>query len=64
MRRSYYLIRRGEFWYYRLNRESGLVESDEITWHTTGCKSRKDAESFMEDLFFAGDLYLDTPARH
>ena len=28
MRRPYYLIRRGEYGYYRLNRESGLVESE------------------------------------
>ena len=54
MRRTYYLIRRGGFWYYRLNRESGLVKSDEVTWHTTGCESRKDAESFLEDLLADG----------
>jgi hypothetical protein len=64
MRRAYYLIRRSEFWYYRLNRESGLVESEEVTWHTTGCKDRKDAEDFMEDLLFAGGCCPDTPARH
>ena len=50
MRRAYYLIQRGGFWYYRLNRESGLVESDEVTWHTTGCESRQDAETYLVDL--------------
>jgi hypothetical protein len=63
MRRPFYLIRRGEYWYYRLNRESGLVESDEYTWHTTGCKSRRDAESYLEDLL-AGGRDSDTPAKH
>lgn len=62
MRRPYYLIRRNEYWYYRINRESGLVESDEVTWHTTGCKIRRDAERFVEDLL-AGGRYTDTPAR-
>jgi len=63
VRRPYYLIRRDEFWYYRLNRESGLVERDEITWHTTGCKNRRDAERFLEDLL-TGGCYTDSPARH
>jgi hypothetical protein len=63
MRRLYYLIRRNEYWYYRLNRESGLVESDDVTWHTTGCKNRRDAERFLEDLL-AGGRYTDSPARH
>ena len=64
MRRPYYLIRRGEYWYYRLNRESGLVKNDGHTWHTTGCKKRKDAESFMEDLLFSGNHSPEKPARH
>ena len=63
MRRLYYLIRRNEYWYYRLNRESGLVESDDVTWHTTGCKNRRDAERFLEDLL-AGGRYQATPARY
>jgi len=64
VRRPYYLIRRDEFWYYRLNRESGLVESNEVTWHTTGCKIKSDAERFMADLISSGVLYPDTPIRH
>lgn len=63
MRRPYYLIRRGEYWYYRLNRESGLVKSDGITWHTTGCKNRRDAENFLKDLL-ADSRYPDAPAKH
>jgi integrase len=63
MRRPYYLIKRGEFWYYRLNRESGLIESDECTWHTTGCQNRKDAGHFLEDLLVDG-RYTDTPAKY
>jgi integrase len=63
MRRPYYLIRRGEYWYYRLNRESGLIESDGITWHTTGCKDRRDAENFVKDLL-AADRYPNVPAKH
>ena len=62
MRRPYYLIRRGEFWYSRLNRESGLVNSDGVTWHTTGCKDRGDAENFVKDLL-AADRYPDVPAK-
>jgi hypothetical protein len=62
VRRAYYLIRRGGFWYYRLNRESDLVESDEVTWHTTGCESREDAESYLEDLLSDG-RHPDTPAK-
>ena len=62
MRRAYYLIQRNGFWYYRLNRESGLVESDEVTWHTTGCESRQDAEGYLEDLLGEG-RHADTPAK-
>ena len=64
MRRPYYLIRRGKYLYYRLNRESGLAESDDVTWHTTGCESREDAESYLEDLLCGGrGTGLDTPAK-
>ncbi|OHD23524.1 MAG: hypothetical protein A2064_03690 [Spirochaetes bacterium GWB1_66_5] len=62
MRRTYYLIQRGGFWYYRLNRESGLVEKDEVTWHTTGCENRHDAENYLEDLLADGH-HPDTPAK-
>lgn len=35
MRRAYYLMHRGGFWYYRFNRESGLGRQDGKTWHST-----------------------------
>lgn len=63
MRRPYYLIKRGEYWYFRLNRESGLVKSDGITWHTTSCKVRRDAENFIKDLL-AESGYPETPVKH
>ena len=63
MRRPYYLIRRGDFWYYRLNRESSLVHFDDKTWHTTGCKNRRAAENYIADLLASG-RNSDTPAKH
>ena len=64
MRRPYYLIRRGKYWYYRLNRESGLAECDDVTWHTTSCEDRQDAESYLEDLLAGGrSPDSDTPAK-
>jgi len=63
MRRPYYLIKRNEYWYYRLNRESSLVENDEHTWHTTGCQNKRDAEVFLEDLL-AGGRDIDTLAKY
>jgi integrase len=63
MRRPYYLIKRNEYWYHRLNRESGLVENDDVTWHTTGCQYRGDAEQFLEDLL-AGGRDINTPVKH
>ena len=63
MRRPYYLLRRGEFWYYRLNRESGLVENDDHIWHTTGCQNKRDAERFLEDLL-AGGRDIEKPAKY
>ena len=62
MRRPYYLIKRGEIWYYRLNRTSGLVPSDK-TWHSTSCKSRRKAEEYMADLLASGSE-ATTPAKH
>ena len=50
MKRPYYLIQRNGIWYYRLNKESGLVEQDEKTWHSTGCCDRQDAEAFLKDM--------------
>lgn len=63
MRRPYYLIKRNGYWYYRLNRESGLVESDDVTWHSTGCQYRGDAERFLEDLLVGG-RNIDTSAKY
>jgi integrase len=63
MRRPYYLLRRGEFWYYRLNRESGLVESEDHIWHTTGCQNKRDAERFLEDLLDGG-RDIEKPAKY
>ena len=60
MRRPYYLIKRGEIWYYRLTRTSGLVPSDK-TWHSTSCKSRRKAEEYMADLLASGSE-ATTPA--
>jgi hypothetical protein len=62
MRRPYYLIRRGKYWYYRLNRESGLAESDDVTWHMTGCESQQDAEGLLENLLADG-RQADAPAK-
>ena len=50
MKRPYYLIQRNGVWYYRLNKESGLVDHDEKTWHSTGVGSREDAESFLREI--------------
>ena len=63
MRRPYYLIKRGEIWYYRLNRTSGLVPSDDKIWHSTSCKSRRKAEEYMADLLASGSE-ATTPAKH
>ena len=51
MRRPYYLIQRNGIWYYRLNKESGFVDQDEKTWHSTGCGDRNDAEAYMKSMF-------------
>ena len=59
MKRPYYLIQRNGIWYYRLNKESGLVEKDEETWHSTGIGSRKRAESFMQEML-GGSTELPT----
>lgn len=44
MRQPFCLKLRGQYWYYRLNAESGLVEQDEEVWHATGCTDRDSAE--------------------
>ena len=50
MRKPFYLHQRGGVWYYRLNRESGLVDQDERIWHSTGFPDRKDAENYVYDI--------------
>jgi hypothetical protein len=50
MRHPYYLIRRGEYWYYRLNPESGLVIGENLNYYTIGCRRREAAEVFMADM--------------
>ncbi len=50
MRRPFYLKMRGRFWYYRLTGESGLVETDEQRWLTTGCTDREAAERLVQKL--------------
>ncbi len=40
MRQPFYLKKRGRFWYYRLNRESGLASDNEENWRATGCTIR------------------------
>ena len=50
MKKPFYLHLRGGVWYYRLNRESGLVDQDEHIWHSTGFTDRKDAENYVFDL--------------
>ena len=50
MKRPYYLKKRGPFWYYRLNPESGLVAGENLNYYTTGCRTREAAEAFMADM--------------
>ncbi len=50
MKRPYYLKKRGDFWYYRLNPESGLVAGENLNYYTTGCRTREAAEAFMADM--------------
>ena len=50
MRRPFDLTLRGGYWYYRLNKESGLVKEDDQQWRTTGCADRKAAEKHVQKL--------------
>jgi hypothetical protein len=50
VKRPYYLKKRGSFWYYRLNTESGLVAGENLNYYTTGCRTREEAEAFMADM--------------
>jgi integrase len=50
VKRPFYLTLRRGYWYYRLNRESGVVEDDDRRWRSTGCSDRSDAEQFVANL--------------
>ena len=50
MKRPFYLKLRGDYWYFRLNKESGIVEEDEQHWRATGCTDREAAERFIVNL--------------
>jgi integrase len=50
VKRPYYLKKRGAFWYYRLNPESGLITGENLNYYTTGCRTREAAEAFMADM--------------
>ena len=54
MKRPFYLKLRGNFWYFRLNKESGLVEEDEQRRRATGCTDRGAAEQYVVNLTYAG----------
>ena len=56
MKLPFYLKKRGEYWYYRLNPESGLVEGKNLNYLTTGCLTRDAAEAFMADLLGAAPV--------
>ena len=58
MKRPYYLIQRNGIWYYRLNKESGLVDQDERTWHSTGIGNRKTAETYLREMLGGSRLLL------
>ena len=45
VKRLYYLKKRGPFWYYRLNPESGRVAGENLNYYTTGCRTREAAEA-------------------
>ena len=47
MKRPFYLTERGGYWYYRLNKESGIIDKDDTQWRTTGCTDRDAAERFV-----------------
>ena len=56
MKRPFYLVLRGGYWYYRLNKESGIVDDDDPQWRTTGCKDRDAAERFVVNLIDSTSL--------
>ena len=50
VKRPYYIKKRGAFWYYRLNPESGLITGENLNYYTTGYRTREAAEAFMADM--------------
>jgi hypothetical protein len=52
VKRPYYLKKRGDFWYYRLNSESGLTAGEDLNYHTTECCTRPEAKAFMADMLW------------
>lgn len=50
VKRPYYLKKRGAFWYYRLNPESGLIARENLNYYTKGCRTREAAEAFMAEM--------------
>ena len=50
VKRPYYLKKRGDFWYYRLNPEAGLVAGENLNYYRTGCRTREAAAAFMADM--------------
>jgi len=50
VKRPYYLKKRGAYWYYRLNPESGLITGENLNYYTTGCRTREEAEAFTADM--------------
>ena len=62
MKRPFYLSMRGNYWYYRLNKESGIIEQDDLQWRTTGCADRDAAERFVANLIDSTPQ-IDLPTR-
>ena len=49
-RQKYYLDKRGKYYRYKLNVESGVVATSERTFHTTGETSKAKAREFVDKL--------------
>jgi hypothetical protein len=46
----YYFKKRGAFWYYRLNPESGHITEENLNYYTTECRMQAAVEAFMSDM--------------
>lgn len=62
MKRPFYLTERGGYWYYRLNKESRVIDKDDPQWRTTGCTDRDAAERFVVNLIDSTPQ-IDPPTR-